>query len=267
MATASTDRSLAIVTGASSGIGYELAKQFATHGFDLVIAAEDDGIARAAGDLTALGARVEPVQVDLSETAAVERLYATATATGRPVDAVAINAGVGVSGAFANTDLDDDLKLVDLNVRSAVHLAKLTARDMVGRGAGRILFTSSIAATQPGPFAATYNASKSFLLSLSEALREELKDSGVTVTALMPGPTDTEFFDRAGMQDTKLGAGSKDDPAQVAEQGFHALMNGKDHVVAGSVKNNLMAGASKILPETAKAKLHRKMSEPGSANE
>src|SRR3954468_24538311 len=114
MATASTDRSLAIVTGASSGIGYELAKQFATHGFDLVIAAEDDGIARAAGDLTALGARVEPVQADLSETAAVERLYATATATGRPVDAVAINAGVGVSGAFANTDLDDDLKLVDL---------------------------------------------------------------------------------------------------------------------------------------------------------
>lgn len=262
-----TDRSLAIVTGASSGIGYELAKQFAKNGFDLVIAAEDDAIADAARDLAALGARVESVQADLSGVDGVRRLYDTATQAGRPVDAVAINAGIGVSGAFASTDLDDDLKLVDLNVRSAVHLAKLTVRDMVSRGAGRILFTSSIAATQPGPFQATYNASKAFLLSFSQALREELKDSGVTVTALMPGPTDTEFFRRAGMQDTKLGTTSKDDPAQVAEQGFAALMDGKDHVVAGSVRNKVMAGVSKILPEAAKAKLHRRMSEPGSAGD
>jgi short-subunit dehydrogenase len=263
--TTATDRSLAIVTGASSGIGYELAKQFASNGFDLVIAAEDEEITHAARELSALGARVEPVRTDLSEVDGVERLYATATATGRPVDAVAINAGVGVGGAFATTSLDEDLKLVDLNVRSAVQLAKLTVRDMVDRGAGKILFTSSIAATQPGPFQATYNASKSFLLSFSEALREELKDTGVTVTALMPGPTDTEFFDRADLRGTKLGEGEKDDPAEVAEQGFAALMQGKDHVVAGSAKNKVLAGASKVLPETVKAKMHRRMSEPGSA--
>jgi short-subunit dehydrogenase len=263
--TTATGRSLAIVTGASSGIGYELAKQFANHAFDLVIAAEDTGISSAARDLRALGAQVEPVQADLSEVDGVERLYTAATATGRPVDAVVINAGVGVGGAFASTNLDDDLKLIDLNVRSSVHLAKLTVRDMVRRGAGRILFTSSIAATQPGPFEATYSASKAFLLSFSEALREELKDSGVTVTALMPGPTDTNFFARAGLLHTKVGASEKDDPAQVAEHGFDALMKGKDHVVAGSVKNNLIAAAAKVLPETVKAKLHRGMSEPGSA--
>jgi short-subunit dehydrogenase len=261
-----TDRSLAVVTGASSGIGYELAKQFARNGFDLVIAAEDAAITDAARDLEALGAQVESVQADLSTMEGTERLYATAIGTRRPVDAVAINAGIGVAGEFAKTELADDLRLIDLNVRSAVHLAKLIVRDMVTRGAGRILFTSSIAATQPGPFQATYNASKAFLLSFSQALRNELQGTGVTVTALMPGPTDTEFFERAGMEDTKVGAGEKDDPAVVAEQGFNALMRGKDHIVAGSMKNKLMVAASKILPDTTKARMHRSMSEPGSAD-
>lgn len=257
-------RALAVVTGASSGIGFELAKQFAQHDFDLVIAAENAGIADAARELSALGAHVTPVQADLSTADGVETLYGTVTATGRPVDAAAINAGIGVGGPFADTDLDDDLRLIDLNVRSAVHLAKLVVRDMAGRRAGRVLFTSSIAATQPGAFQATYNASKAFLLSFSEALRSELKDSGVTVTALMPGPTETDFFERADLTDTKLGQSKKDDPALVAKHGFEALMDGKDHVVAGSVKNNVMAGASKVLPETAKAAMHRKMAEPGS---
>jgi short-subunit dehydrogenase len=263
--TSATERSLAIVTGASSGIGYELAKQFAHRDFDLVIAAENDRIADAAQELAALGTQVTPVRIDLSTEDGVTQLYGTATATGRPVAAVAINAGIGVGGAFAETALDDDLRLVDLNVRSAVHLAKLVVRDMVARRDGKVLFTSSIAATQPGPFQATYNASKSFLLSFSQALRSELKDSGVTVTALMPGPTDTEFFERADLLDTKLGQAKKDDPAVVAEQGVEALMSGKDHVVAGSVKNNLMAASAKVTPEAAKAALHRGMSEPGSA--
>jgi short-subunit dehydrogenase len=180
---------------------------------------------------------------------------------------LAINAGIGVHGEFARTNLDDELRLVDLNVRSAVHLAKRGVQNMVVRGRGRILFTSSIAATQPGPFEAAYAASKAFLLSFSEALGNELKDTGITVTALLPGPTDTEFFDRAGMRDTRLGAGRKDDAAQVARQGFEAMMEGRDHVVAGSVKNRVLAGASKLAPESVKAQMHRKMAEPGSGND
>ncbi|GAA3166418.1 SDR family NAD(P)-dependent oxidoreductase [Planomonospora alba] len=258
-------RPLAVVTGASSGIGYELAGQFARNGFDLLVAAEDEEIAPAARALRKLGARVEELRVDLADYDGVERLYGAATAAGRPVEAVAINAGIGVGGDFAReTDLRAELRLIDLNVTSAVHLAKRMSRDMAGRGRGRILFTSSVAATMPGPFQAVYSASKAFLLSFAEAIREELKGTGVTVTALMPGPTETEFFERAGMQDTRIGAGPKDDPAEVARAGFEALMAGKDHVVAGSVKNKLMAGAAKVAPEAAKAAAHRRLSEPGS---
>jgi short-subunit dehydrogenase len=184
------------------------------------------------------------------------------------VDALVVNAGVAVAGPFVGeSTLEEQLNVVDLNVRSAVHLAKLLVPDMVARGSGRVLFTSSIAAVMPGPFQTVYNASKAFLLSFSQALREELKDSGVTVTALMPGPTDTEFFDRADMGDTKLGASEhKDDPAVVAKQGYEAMMAGKDHVVAGSFKNKAQVAAAKVLPDTALAAQHRKMSEPGSAD-
>jgi short-subunit dehydrogenase len=266
--TSSTARPLAVVTGASSGIGYELAKQFAQNGFDLVIASGGSRIEKAAEELRALGGKVESVQADLATFDGVEQLYRRIRATGRPVDAAALNAGVGVGGDFASdTDLPAELNLIDLNVKSPVHLAKRLLPEMVGRGAGRVLFTSSIAATMPGPFQAAYSASKAFLLSFSEAIRNELKDTGVTVTALMPGPTDTEFFERADMLDTKVGTEEKDDPADVARDGFEALMAGKDHVVAGSVKNKLMAGAAKVLPEAAKAQAHRRMSEPGTGNQ
>jgi short-subunit dehydrogenase len=198
----------------------------------------------------------------------VEQLVGRVAMTGRPVDALVVNAGVAVAGPFVGeSTLEEQLNVVDLNVRSAVHLAKLLVPDMVARGSGRVLFTSSIAAVMPGPFQTVYNASKAFLLSFSQALREELKDSGVTVTALMPGPTDTEFFDRADMGDTKLGASEhKDDPAVVAKQGYEAMMAGKDHVVAGSFKNKAQVAAAKVLPDTALAAQHRKMSEPGSAD-
>jgi short-subunit dehydrogenase len=257
-------RPLAVITGASSGIGYELAKQFGEHGYDLVVTAENDGIRATAIALESTGARVHPVQADLATVEGLKTLWARVKAIGQPVDSVAINAGVGVGGPFAETDLDAELALVDLNVRSSVHLAKLCVRDMVARGDGRILFTSSIAGTQPGPFEAVYAASKGFLLSFSEALRNELKDSGVTVTALMPGPTDTEFFARAGMTDTKLAQGKKDDPATVAEEAFKALMKGKDHVVTGSMKNKVLAGTAKVTPAKTAAQLHRGMSKPGS---
>lgn len=262
----SAPKPLALVTGASSGIGYELAKQFAENGFDLVLAAEDASLAQAAQDVRALGADVQSVQVDLATYDGVERLYAAATSTGRPIDAVALNAGVGVGGDFARqTDLRDELNLIDLNVRSTVHLAKRVAPDMVKRGGGGLLFTASVAATTPGPYEAVYAASKAFVLSFSDALHDELKDTGVTVTALLPGPTETEFFERAGMGDTKVGAGKKDDAAQVARQGFEGLIAGDRHVRGGSLKSKTQGALQEVLPEGMKAAAHRKMAEPGSA--
>jgi short-subunit dehydrogenase len=192
---------LAVVTGASSGIGHELARQFAEHGFDLLVAAEDDGIASAADSLRALGPPVESVQADLGTYEGVEQLVARIRSLGRPVDAIALNAGVGVGGPFLETDLQKEVELINLNVTSVVHLAKRVLPDMVARGEGRVLFTSSIAAEMPGPFEAVYAASKAFELSFAEAIRNELKDTGVTITALQPGPTDTNFFRRADMEE------------------------------------------------------------------
>ena len=184
--------------------------------------------------------------------------------TGRPVSAAALNAGVGQGGAFVDTDLADELRIIDLNVTSTVHLAKRLLRDMVARDDGRVLITSSIASTMPGSFQAVYNASKSFLQSFAQALQNELKDTEVTITSLMPGPTDTNFFHRADMDDTAVGQGSKDDPAQVAKQGFDALMAGKERIVGGSVTTKAQEAANKVLPDKLKAAAHRQMAEPGS---
>jgi len=260
------ERQLAVVTGASSGIGFELAKVFAGEGFDLLIAAEDAELLGALEELKESGANVEAHRADLATEAGVIELYRHIQNTGRPVDALALNAGIGAGGAFATeTELADELKLIDLNVRSTVHLCKLVVADMAERDQGRILFTSSIASTMPGPFQAVYNASKSFVQSFALALRNELKDTDVGVTSLMPGTTETEFFERAGMEDTEVGAGEKDDPAEVARQGFDALMADKERVVAGAFKNKAQVAAGGIVPDRVKAEQHRKMAEPGSA--
>jgi uncharacterized protein len=265
---AGQSRKLAVVTGASSGIGFELAKVFAEEGFDLLIAAEDAELVGAQESLKATGAEVQAHRVDLATEAGVIELYRHIQNTGRPVDALALNAGIGAGGAFATeTDLADELKLIDLNVRSTVHLCKLVVAGMVERDEGRILFTSSVAATMPGAFQAVYNASKSFVQSFALAIRNELKDTGITVTALMPGATETEFFERADMEDTKVGAAEKDDPAEVARQGFDALMAGKERVVGGALKNKAQVVASRVLPDSVKAEKHREMAEPGSAKE
>jgi short-subunit dehydrogenase len=257
---------LAVVTGASSGIGLELSKLFAQHGYDLVIVAEDDGINSAAELLRSIGPMVESVQADLATRDGVDALWRRVQSLGRGVDAIAINAGVGVGGPFLETDLEEEINLINLNVTGAVHLSKYVVQHMADRDAGRILFTSSIAAEMPAPFEAVYGASKAFLLSFAQALRNELKDTNVTVTALQPGPTDTNFFARANMEDTKVGADKKDDPADVARDGFDALMAGKDHVVAGSFKNKVQAVMSNVTPDTVTAEMHRKLSEPGSAS-
>ncbi|WP_159840454.1 SDR family NAD(P)-dependent oxidoreductase [Nocardia sp. CY41] len=257
-----TDRPLALVTGASSGIGFELARQFIEHGYDVVIAAEDDAIETAAASLHHPQHEVRPVQVDLRTADGVEQLYRAATENDRKPDAVALNAGVGRGGAFAETDLGDELAVIDLNVRSTVHLAKLVVCDMVARNDGKLLFTSSIAATMPGARQAVYNASKSFIQSFAKALREELRDTDVTVTALMPGPTDTDFFRRAGMLGTRIGHLPKDDPADVARQGVEALLGDRQQIFAASLLTKAFGLADHVLPDAVKAKANRIISAP-----
>jgi short-subunit dehydrogenase len=204
--------------------------------------------------------QVEAVQVDLTSAEGVQRLYGALG--GRVPDAAALNAGVGLGGAFVENDLGAELAMIDLNVKSTVHLAKLLLTDMLDRGAGRVLITSSIASTMPGSYQAVYNATKSFLQSFAEAVQDELKDSPVTITSLMPGPTETNFFHRAGMDNTPVGQSSKDDPAHVAAQGFDALMAGKSRQVAASLKTKAQELANKALPDKLKAAAHRKMAEP-----
>ena len=189
----SSTRKFAIVT--SSGIGFELAKQFAQHNFELLIAAEDDGIAEAARRLGESGVPVEALQVDLAQFDGVEKLHNRIKSGGRPIDAIAINAGVGVGGDFARQiDLEAELNLININVVSPVHLAKRILPDMVLRGEGKILFTASVVSTMPAPFLAVYGASKAFVLYSSEAIRNELKDTGVTVTAFDAGSNGDEFL-------------------------------------------------------------------------
>jgi short-subunit dehydrogenase len=257
---------LALVTGASGGIGLELAKQFVLHNYDLVVCAEEEAIHQAADALGVSGAVITPVQVDLRTYDSVESLYSAVKGTGRPLDAAALNAGVGLGGPLVENDLTAELDMIDLNLKSTVHLAKRLLGDMVARNQGRVLITSSIASTMPGSFQAVYNGTKSFLQSFAEAVANELKDTGVVITSLMPGPTDTNFFHRAEMDDTKVGQGSKDDPAEVARQGFEALMDSDQKVVAGSLKTKSMAAADKVLPDALKAEQHRKMAEPGSGS-
>ena len=260
---------LAVVTGASSGIGFELAKQFAKNGFDLLVVSNSEALARVAPDFEQLGAQVTTVQADLATSNGVDEVYEKISAAGRPVDAIALNAGVGVGGRFVTeTDLDEELNLINLNVVSTVHLAKHVLKDMVARRKGKVLFTASIASTTPAPFEAVYAASKAFVFSFAESLRSELQDTGVTVTALMPGPTDTNFFHRAGMDDTKTAQTSKNNkPEDVAREGFEALMAGDDSAVGStSFMTKVQGVLNEILPETAKAAHHHKESEPGSAN-
>jgi short-subunit dehydrogenase len=255
-------RRFAIVTGASTGIGYELARECAQNDFDLVVAADEPEIHKSAEKLRALGVEVEAVEADLATLSGVERLYQTAQ--NRPVDALLANAGRGLGEGFLDQDFDEIRHVIDTNVTGTLYLIQKIGRDMRQRGEGRILITGSIAGFMPGSFQAVYNGTKAFMDSFSFALRNELKDTGVTVTCLMPGPTDTEFFERAGLQDTKVGAQKKDDPARVAKDGFEAMMKGEGDVVSGW-KNKIQVALAHVTPSSVLAEQHRKMAEPGTA--
>ncbi len=255
-----TGRPLAIVTGASAGIGYELAKQCIAGGFDLIICAEDARIHEIARSL-ANGAKVEAVQADLSGDEGVNTLY---RAIGeRRVDALLANAGRGLGSAFLDQNPDDWRRVIDTNITGTLLLLYKVGGIMRTTGAGRILITGSIAGFMPGTFQAVYNGTKAFLDSFSYALRHELMGTGVTVTCLMPGATETEFFEQADMMDTKVGTAKKDDPAMVAEVGFNAMMKGQGDVVAGW-HNKLQAAIAKLAPAGMTAELHRQMAQPKS---
>jgi short-subunit dehydrogenase len=257
-----SNRPLAVVTGASSGIGRELAKCCAQNGFDLVIAADRPELDDAKRELESLGARVDAVQVDLATVEGVDQLVRAIG--GRPVDALLANAGHGLGHAFLDQDFDEVRHVIDTNITGTIDLIQRVGRGMRARGEGRILITGSIAGFMPGSFQAVYNGTKAFIDSFSLALRNELKDTGVTVSCLMPGPTDTAFFERADMMDTKVGTGHKQDPAEVAKIGFDAMMKGEADVVAG-LKNKIQATLASVTPSEMLAEQHRKMAEPGTA--
>jgi short-subunit dehydrogenase len=254
----------ALVTGSSSGIGFSLAKELAGRGYDLAICSAGERLHEARQTLEALGVEVVEIQADLATREGVKKLWDEVLSLGRPLEVACINAGVGVGGLFAETDLDAELNMVYLNCAGTVQLAKYVVQQMVTRNAGRILFTSSIAGEMVAPREAVYAATKAFGLSFAHSLRYELRDTGVSVTALQPGPTDTDFFRRAGMENTEVGSTGKTEsqPDDVARQGIEALLAGKDHVYSASVKTKVEGMLSNVTPGSVKGAMHEKTARP-----
>jgi len=255
---------LALVTGASSGIGFYLAKELASRGYDLAICSAGERLHHAAEELQTTGVQVVEIQADLATREGVKQLWDEVRSLGRPVDIACINAGVGVGGLFAETDLEAELNMVELNCSGSVQLAKYVVQHMLSRETGRILFTSSIAGEMVAPREAVYAATKAFVLSFAHSLRFELRDTGISVTALQPGPTDTDFFHRAGMDNTEVGSEGKTEsqPDDVAREGIEALLAGKDHVYSASAKVKAEGKLANIMPGKVKGAMHEKMARP-----
>ena len=253
-------RKFAIVTGASSGIGLEIARLAAKDGYDLLVAADTPFVDAAAG-LQDMDVDVRQVECDLSTQQGVDQIFDAAG--GREIDILVANAGQSHGGAFIDQSADSWLKTIDTNVTGTLRLIQPILQSMVARGQGRILITGSIAGHVPGPFNATYNATKAFIDNFAAALANEVKDSEVTITCLKPGATDTPFFARADMLDTAVGQAKKDDPADVAATGWKAMMAGEPMVVHG-LKNKATVVAAGLVSEAVTAEQHRNMAEPGS---
>lgn len=254
----------AIVTGASTGIGFELATLAVKNGYDLLIVADESLIVAAADDLRSHGGTVDAIEADLATIEGVDRLLAAAG--GRPVDLLCANAGRGLGHAFLDQDVAEWRRVIDTNVTGTIYLLQKVLKDMVARNDGKVLVTGSIAGFIPGSFNAVYNGTKAFMDNFTDAIRNEIKDAkGVTLTTLMPGPVETEFFDRADMLDTSVGANpKKSDPVDVAKDGWDALMDGQASVVSGW-KNKIQQAVANVTPAGILAEQHRKMAEPGSA--
>ncbi len=254
----------AIITGASSGIGYELAELCAKHGFDLLIAADLPEIEQAAHHFRTHGVKVAAIQADLATTEGVDKLYAAAK--GRPVDALLANAGHGLGHSFFDQDFAQIRHVVDTNITGTIYLIHKIGQAMRARNQGRILITGSIAGHIPGPFQAVYHGTKAFVDSFAVALRNELKETNITVTCLQPGATETDFFARAGLTDTKVGQQQKADPADVAKLGFDAMMKGEGDVVPGLMNKAQVAMTGVMSPDRV-AEQGRKINEPGSGKQ
>lgn len=256
-------RPLAFVSGGSSGIGFELAKQFATNGYDVAISGQSERVFDSAEALSELGVESYPHRADAATYDGVESFWNFVTDLGRPVEVAALNVGIGLGGAFADNDLDAELKVIAVNVTGTVHLAKRVVQHMVPNGRGKILIVSSISATSPTPFETVYGPTKAFGFSFAESLREELRDSGVSVTALLPGATDSDFHANAGMGNTKFGDNSwKNDKVLVAKQGYDALMADEDHVVGGDEATKQQVIDNRTTPEAVKAARQAEITRP-----
>ena len=263
MASIDPSRPLAVVTGASTGIGRELAQLAAQDGHDLVIAADQGPLEEVAAAIRAsTNVNVDAVEADLSTSFGIDKLMLAVD--GRPVDLLIANAGHGLGHGFLDKPFAQAKHVIDTNITGTLDLLYRVATGMRQRNQGRILITGSIAGLMPGSFQAVYNGTKAFIDSFSFALRNELKDTAIRVTCLMPGATDTHFFERADMLDTKVGSGEKASPADVAKEGYAAMKKGEDHVVAGW-KNKVSAAMTNVLPDSMLAEQHRKTAEPGSA--
>jgi short-subunit dehydrogenase len=258
-----SQRKFAIVTGASSGIGLELARLAAADGYDLLVAADTPFVDAGAG-LKDLGVEVQSIEADLATEQGVEQLL---NAVGeRQVDVLVANAGHGLGHAFLDQKPSDWMHVINTNITGTLLLIQPVLQKMVERGEGRVLITGSIAGHMAGSFHAVYNGSKAFVDSFAAALGNEIKDSGVTITCLKPGATETEFFARAEMEDTKVGQAKKDDPADVAKTGWTAMLKGEPSVIHG-LKNKLQVAASELMTDATTAKMHRAQAEPGSGND
>ena len=253
----------AIITGASSGIGLEIAKLAARDGYDLLVAADTPFVDAAAG-LQDMGVEVRQVEADLSTEQGVDQLLDQCG--GREVDVLVANAGHGLGHGFLDQDSREWRHVIDTNITGTLLLLQPILKRMVARGEGKVLITGSVAGHIAGAFHAVYNGTKAFVDSFAAAIGNELKDSGVTVTCLKPGATETEFFHRAGMDDTKVGQAEKADPADTAKTGWEAMLKG-EHAVVDGFKNKATVLASGAMSETMTAAMHRKQAEPGSGQE
>ncbi|SFG39183.1 Short-chain dehydrogenase [Halobacillus alkaliphilus] len=257
------NRKFVMITGSTSGLGFELAKLFANDGYDVAMSGSSEDIYQSAKEIEKLGVEAYPFKADASTYDDVEEFWKFVKSKDRKLDSAVLNVGIGMGGSFLENDLQEELKLIDINISGTVHMAKRVVQDMVPNKEGDILIVSSVSATLPTPYETVYGPSKAFGFMFAESLREELKETGVNVTAMLPGATNTSFHHNAGMDSTYFGdEKNKNNKELVAQQGYEALKNELDHVVCGDEATKKEAEENKQTPEEVKAAKHAEKAKP-----